>query len=167
MGLIVTDASGLLISHHSFFTWSVTCLPGQAHIASFFLGMPILSHVSPVSLWSVRPTQPGSGTSCLYPVGQGCLAWLTCILPLSYFFKQCAAFTYCCLHVHGCGAIYGNMGCLLGTASLKKTDFPFPSIHQLPIAPQIEVGLTNTSPFMVGFSWLELCVGLVHQPPPL
>lgn len=62
-----------------------------------------------------------------------------------------------CLHVHGYKAMHWSMGNSSGAASLGKSWFPFPSIHQLPTAHQLLVELHES---LLWLTWSP--AGIVH-----
>lgn len=69
----------------------------------------------------------------------------------------------CTSHILLMGAIHWNVAYLLGAISLKKTDSPYSSSHQMSIAPQSGVGFMSPFPLysrrFPGLILWRSCVG--------
>lgn len=81
--------------------------------------------------------------------------WLFTHNSVGCFFKG-TEFTGCCLYVHGCRTIYRSMASLSETSALKETDSICPRRHELPVMPQLGLGLISSSPIHGG-----ILVGLI------
>lgn len=75
--------------------------------------------------------------------------YLANLVNFFFFFFKPIKYKLCCPQTPGCEAFQWSMVYLPGAMSLKKTDSP-PRSHQLPIAPQLEVGRRAASPLHAG-----------------